>query len=158
MTGFFYPYNTKMYLLISLLSLSTFTAYPKVETLERQQLVEEAKSHIGAKYSYGGEDIKGFDCSGFTKYIYNKALGLELPHASHLQSEHGKKVKYKSAAEGDLVFFKRKGKINHVGIITKISKNELWVIHSTTSKGVILEDVKKSIYWKSKISSICTYL
>jgi len=107
---------------------------------------------LGAKYRYGGKSPKeGFDCSGFTKYIYGK-YGFNLPRTSQGQSVIGKKIKIKNSKPGDLIFFKNHGKINHVGIVIKNNGNSLIVIHSTTSKGVKKDDVLSSKYWKKRIT------
>jgi len=124
----------------------------------RKKITKSAHTHLGANYIYGGEKPTGFDCSGFTKYIYKSSIGINLPHGSKLQSKLGKKINIKNAQKGDLIFFKKRNKINHVGIIYKLKKDEIWVIHSTTSKGVILEDIKKNPYWKKKVVAIRSLL
>lgn len=125
---------------------------------QRNKIAYSAHSHLGANYVYGGEKPTGFDCSGFTKYIYKTSIGINLPHGSKLQSKLGNKIKLKKAQKGDLIFFKKGNKINHVGIIYKLKKDEIWVIHSTTSKGVILEDIKKNPYWQKKVVAIRSIL
>ena len=121
---------------------------------DQKAIIQTAKSLINSNYKYGGKSPSGFDCSGFTQYVFKKALNIKLPPSSKLQSKKGKTVKLKKTRPGDLIFFKRSGRINHVGIVYKADKKSLWVIHSTSSKGVILEDINRSSYWKSKIYSI----
>lgn len=121
---------------------------------KRNAIVKMAKSLINSKYKYGGKGPKQFDCSGFTQFVYKNSINVKLAPSSKLQAKQGIKVNKKEALPGDLIFFKRSGKINHVGVIYKVDKNSLWVIHSTSSKGVILEDLNQSSYWKNKISSI----
>ena len=120
----------------------------------RRQLVAEAKLLIGSPYKYAGTTPKGFDCSGFTRYVYNKAVNMKLSRSSSQQSQAGKKVKLSKAIPGDLIFFKKNGKIFHVAMIIENRNDKLMVIHSTSSKGVILEDLNKSHYWKSKKSLV----
>jgi len=118
----------------------------------RTQIISTANNLIGSKYRYGGiNPQQGFDCSGFTYYVFKKHK-IILPHSSSAQSKKGKKIKLKNAKPGDLVFFKRRGKINHVGIVISNSRGHLYVIHSTTSKGVKKDDILNSKYWKKKLT------
>jgi len=121
---------------------------------KRMAIAKTAKSLLNTNYKFGGKSTNGFDCSGFTQYVFKKAINIKLASSSRLQSKQGKKIKLKKALPGDLIFFKKSGKINHVGIIYKIDKKSTWVIHSTTSKGVILEDINRSSYWRNKVSTI----
>ncbi|HEB62125.1 MAG TPA: NlpC/P60 family protein, partial [Bacteroidetes bacterium] len=52
----------------------------------------------------------------------------------------------------DLVFFKHKRKINHVGIVVSNSKGHLIIIHSTTSEGVKKDDILNSKYWEKRLT------
>ena len=120
----------------------------------RTQIVRKAKSLIGTKYKYGGSNPReGFDCSGLTYYIY-KLHNINLPRTSKSQSHKGKKISIKNAKAGDLIFFKNKNKINHVGIIINNSKGHLYVIHSTSSSGVKKDDVINNKYWKKRITFV----
>jgi cell wall-associated NlpC family hydrolase len=81
-------------------------------------LITEALKYIGVPYLEGGKTPNGFDCSGFTKYVYEKAMGIYLPGAPEQQWELGTPVEKKDIQVGDLVFFQdthRPG-ISHVGI------------------------------------------
>ncbi|MGE5356980.1 MAG: C40 family peptidase [Deltaproteobacteria bacterium] len=127
---------------------------PAFEAEMREKIVSDAYDMIGKKYRYTGiSPERGFDCSGLTHYIFTKN-GIELPHGSRSQIHNGVKINVKEAKPGDLVFFKRKGKIDHVGVVVESSDKELIIIHSTNSQGVIKEDVLKSGYWKSKIYQV----
>lgn len=139
---------------VLVLSATSYEATNLPPAEKRNAIVKMAKSLISSKYKYGGKGPRQFDCSGFTQFVFKKSINVNLAPSSKLQSKQGVSIKKKDALPGDLIFFKRSGKVNHVGLIYKVDKSSLWVIHSTSSKGVILEDLNKSAYWKNKISSI----
>ena len=128
---------------------------PKDLSLSNKQtaLVKEANALLGSPYKYGGNNPSGFDCSGFTSYVYSKALNIKLNRSSNDQSRMGKKVKISDLEPGDLIFFKLNpdSKINHVSLVSANKGDQLIVIHSTTSRGVIKQDVMASQYWKSRM-------
>jgi cell wall-associated NlpC family hydrolase len=70
------------------------------------KVLAEAKKHKGALYKYGAAGPKRFDCSGFTKYVYKKAAGKNLPHKANSQQKYGKAVSKKSKKVGDLIIFR----------------------------------------------------
>lgn len=123
------------------------------EDFLRQDILEYAKKQVGVNYMYGGKDPRGFDCSGFTHYVL-KAFDIEVSGSSKLQAKEGKKVALKDVKCGDLIFFKRSeaGKVFHVAMVVSNTKDGLEVIHST-SRGVVIDNISKSKYWKPKISS-----
>lgn len=89
---------------------------PKIS--KGQQVVNYARKFLGVKYVWGGNTPKGFDCSGFVKYVYAK-FGVTLNRVAADQAKQGKKVERRSLKPGDLVFFDTNGghnSINHVGI------------------------------------------
>jgi len=119
--------------------------------LSAETLIATAKKLVGVKYKYGGTTTKGFDCSGFTAYVFDK-LGIELPHSSLSQSKLGTSVKKGEWKVGDLLFFNINGKgISHVGIY--IGDNKM--IHAHTKHGIIIEDfVDSNYYSKRYVSSV----
>ena len=91
------------------------------------------------------------DCSGLMFKTFDD-LNIPFMRSSYEQSVVYPKVSKKSLRPGDLVYFKvgKTNKINHTGIVTKIiNKNTITFLHSSTSKGVI-EDNLYSNYWKPK--------
>lgn len=79
-------------------------------------LLDEALTHVGAPYVYGGTTPSGFDCSGFTSYVFRTALGIELPRTASSQAGLGYEVAMDSLEPGDLLFWGRGSGIYHVGI------------------------------------------
>jgi cell wall-associated NlpC family hydrolase len=121
-----------------------------LEDQTRNRVVEIARDLEGTRYIYAGKTPGGFDCSGFTRYVY-KQVGVKLPASSKGQSGHGGFKKIKDAEPGDLVFFGPPFSIDHVGIVTQNKKGKLGVIHSTNSQGVVEHDIFQIIYWKKRL-------
>lgn len=82
----------------------------------RVSLCEYAKEFLGNPYVWGGTSLtKGADCSGYVLSIFKK-YGYSLPHSSRAQANMGTKVSLAEAKPGDLVFYSKGGRINHVAI------------------------------------------
>ncbi|MCJ8015181.1 C40 family peptidase [Paenibacillus sp. KQZ6P-2] len=97
---------------------------------------------IGTKYRTGGTTTNGFDCSGFTMYVY-KQLGINLPHQSGSQFSMGTSVSRSDLRAGDLVFFNTSGHgVSHVGIYVGDGK----FAHASTSRGVVISSLSDSYY------------
>lgn len=81
------------------------------------QVALNAQNHLGTPYVYGGSRPGGFDCSGFTMYLYSQ-YGYSLPHTARGQYAMGRKVSKSELQPGDLVFFSSRssGSIDHVGV------------------------------------------
>lgn len=99
------------------------------------EIIAYAKNFLGIAYVYGGASPRGFDCSGFTKYVFSK-IGINLPHQAKQQIEKGAAIQSKGELlPGDLVFFKTKGSsiVNHVGIY--LGDNRF--IHASSGYGAV---------------------
>jgi len=130
-------------------SPSTSSSVTKTSKL-RKSITSYAGKFKGTKYHYGGTTPKGFDCSGLTYYVFNK-FEVGLPRGSYNQAKVGKRISLNRTKPGDLVFFGKRGKVNHVAMVIKNSSSGVEVIHSTSSRGVIIENINKSTYWKPKV-------
>ena len=96
-----------------------------------QRLIKAINSGLGSPYKYGGSSTKGFDCSGFTGFVYGQ-LGVDLPRDSRSQFSVGQKVGIKEMEKGDLIFFDTGGgQISHVGIYVGNNK----MAHAPSSGG-----------------------
>ncbi|HWK91423.1 MAG TPA: C40 family peptidase [Luteimicrobium sp.] len=94
------------------------TKYTTVQTHKySSRVVEKAVKYTGTRYVYGGSSPRGFDCSGFTKYVYSHTKVKSLPRTSSGQRHAGKVVSKKHAKPGDLVYTP-----GHVGIYVGGSK------------------------------------
>ena len=126
----------------------------------RNSLVSHAEKYLGLRYKYGGNTPReGFDCSGFVKYLYDDQ-GINIQRVSRDQARQGRQIDPRQARPGDLVFFRRgPGQpVFHVSMIVEAGPGELWVIHPTSSRGVIRENILASSYWRPKMSEVKTYL
>lgn len=75
-----------------------------------------ALQFVGNPYVYGGSSLThGTDCSGFSQAVFRK-FGISLPRTSGEQSGVGKKISVSSARAGDLIFYAKNGRVNHVAI------------------------------------------
>lgn len=114
----------------------------------------ESHKLVGVPYRYGGDSPqRGFDCSGLTCYLYKKA-NISLPRTSSAQVRMGPLLKYTEARAGDLIFFGTGNRVNHVGIVLRSSPGTIEVIHSTSSAGVISQNVLASRYWSSRLIGV----
>lgn len=104
---------------------------------------------MGVGYKYGGTTTSGFDCSGFTSYVFEQ-FGIELPRTSRDQATVGTKVAKSELQAGDLVFFNTSGKgISHVGIYL----GDGTFAHASTSRGVIITELSDSYYAKRYVTA-----
>ncbi|HOX33384.1 MAG TPA: C40 family peptidase [Spirochaetales bacterium] len=77
--------------------------------LLRQRISETARKYLGVPYVYGAESPSAFDCSGFVRYVYKSAAGLELPRNSRQQWAAGMPIKPSEALPGDVIVFDTTG-------------------------------------------------
>ncbi len=114
-------------------------------------IVDMARQYLGVRYVYGGASPSGFDCSGFTMYLYGKQ-GVSLPHSATSQWQSGAGTRVYSVGElqpGDLVFFcdpsRSLGKAcSHTGIY--IGGGQIIHASSSRSGGVITSDLTSGYY------------
>lgn len=97
---------------------------------------------LGVKYRAGGTNaITGFDCSGFTSFVFAQ-FKMKLPHQSVSQSQLGTKVLKSNLRPGDLVFFNTNGRtISHVGIYTGNGK-----FAHAARQGIVIDNMNSGYY------------
>lgn len=110
------------------------------------QLVNSAYQYLGIPYVFGGNTpAEGFDCSGFTKYVFSHN-GINLPRLADEQYEVGQRVRRSELMPGDLVFFTTyEPGVSHTGIY--VGNNNFI---SATSSGGIRVDSLDSGYWSPR--------
>lgn len=109
-----------------------------IETALHAQLVQWR----GTPYLLGGNSKRGIDCSGFVQNTFQQRFASALPRTTELQVREGKKISRSQLRSGDLVFFRTRRGVRHVGIY--LSDGQF--IHASKSAGVTQSDMNNS-YW-----------
>src|SRR5262249_29304002 len=109
-------------------------------------LIDTALSLRGVPYRNGGTDSSGFDCSGFTLYVFGRH-GIALPRDTREQFQVGEKIKQEDIQTGDLVFFHTVASgVSHVGIAV----NDDEFVHAPSTAGVVRVEHLSSAYWSKR--------
>lgn len=117
----------------------------------RSDIITHAKTYVHTRYRYASTNPnKGFDCSGFSSFILSK-YGFSIPRGSANQAAVGRKISLNEVQEGDLIFFGKRKRVSHVALVVKNVNGNITVVHSTNSKGVIVENINNSNYWKRRV-------
>jgi lipoprotein Spr len=112
-------------------------------------LIERALGALGTRYRYGGNSIeKGFDCSGFVRWIYHDIAGALPRSAQALSDVEAPLVKRESLQPADIVFFRinRSRSISHVGMYVGHDQ----FIHAPSSGGKVRVDNIDEPYWRAR--------
>ena len=137
------------------------TVLEQLEQNSRNSIVDQVINYAyrfrGTPYRYGASSPRGFDCSGFTSYVF-KRFGIELDRSSRGQIFDGVRVKKNDLQPGDLVFFQGRsgrGGVGHVGIVTRVNDdNTFHFIHSACSSGVT-ESKNTEAYYSRRYVGAC---
>jgi NlpC/P60 family len=117
----------------------------------RTRLVSQAAQQIGARYRGGKQSRSdGFDCSGLIFYAFQK-VDIKTARIARQLAKDAKHIPVKAAKPGDLLFFGHKGSIGHVGMVAANDTSGVSMIHASSSKGVVKENISKQKYWMSRL-------
>lgn len=101
------------------------------------EIITYAKKFLGVPYVYGGSTPKGFDCSGYVRYVLGH-FGIQMERTSAAMSEYGEDVPLSEVQPGDLLFFKgrslKSSRVGHVSLVINVENDEITFIHSAGNK------------------------
>jgi hypothetical protein len=154
------PYSLFFALLFSCFSLTAVFGHndpntPRAVSEQVMQLREfiagYAQNFVGIEYTHGGgASATGFECSGFTSFALRE-FGITVSASSSAQAAQGEEVSLKDVLPGDLIFFGRRGHVTHVALVVRRTEEGIICVHSTSSRGIMVENISTSNYWRPKI-------
>lgn len=135
-------------------STSSATTSNSSQSTSSSKVISYAKKFLGKPYLWGAQGPNGFDCSGFTYYVYKNSAGKTLPRTSSAQSKYGTYVSKSNLKPGDLLFFDtvgaNNGVVTHCGIY--IGNNQF--IHAASGQGkVVINNLNSSYYINSYVNA-----
>ena len=121
------------------------------DALTLNSLLDEAMSHIGARYRSGSKGPKTFDCSGFTSYVFKQLGETNIGASSREQYSRNMPVSRSEMKRGDLVFFTSPNSgrnVGHVGIVVDVDPitHTFNFIHASTKEGVKISNSSDGFY------------
>lgn len=125
-------------------SSSQASAAPSVNG---NSIVANAYANSGSPYVWGGSSPAGFDCSGFTSYVYAQS-GKSIPRSAGAQMGASKRISFSEAQPGDLVFFNQFGSIDHVGIYLGGGQ---YIGAQNPRSGITVESITSG-YWSNYVA------
>lgn len=125
------------------------------EEMLRDSIVKYAQKHLGKPYRGGGKGPKVFDCSGFTRFVYQQ-FGHSLSASASVQHKEVEHLANEKIKKGDLLFFKGRNahekRVGHVGLVCDIDKEtgSIKFIHAAFNGGVRYDFYPEGRYYKER--------
>jgi hypothetical protein len=123
----------------------------------RKKIIDTANKYRGIPYIYGAESARAFDCSGFVRWVYREATGMELPRSSRAYIGIGKKISASTAKPGDIFVFDTVGGApSHVALYAGDNK----FIHAVSAgpRTGVIESPITDRYWASRVIDVRSVL
>lgn len=152
-----------MFSSLSTVSAATATSQQSV-TSQQRKLIEVGKTQLGVPWKFGMmKPGVGFDCSNFTAWVYNKALGIKFTSSSRQQRystslgtpvKIDKNNKFKNLQVGDLLFFansKDAGGGGHVGIYAGVKNGKHYVLQEGGGRGKVTYEPMEGTWFANKL-------
>ena len=109
-----------------------------VDSITNRKLYTLIEQFSSAPYKFGGNDVNGIDCSGFTYAIEKQVYGIIIPRSTTQQANFVNIKNISQLQEGDLIFLKLGGSgINQVGIYLQNG----YFVHATSNMGLVLDNL-----------------
>ncbi|MFN0204161.1 MAG: C40 family peptidase [Bacteroidia bacterium] len=124
----------------------------KIDFQHFEHITLYAQVFQGIPYRWGGASEEGgFDCSGFICYLLD-VFGYQVPHSAAAISNLGTSVTFDNLQKGDMVFFQtnKRKRISHMGMVIDTDGGKTKVIHASSSRGIVIEDLKTSTYLRTR--------
>ncbi len=113
---------------------------------ENPALIREVALWIGTPHRYGGTSRTGVDCSGFIVTVNRNVYKRQLPRTTAAIANETRRVNRRGLREGDVVFFRTKGrKVSHAGIYL----GNGYFVHASSSRGVVVDNLNAD-YWSRR--------
>ena len=125
---------------------------PPLDNTTQQQVIQHAIQQIGLPYQYGGNNPKGFDCSGLVQYSFARS-GIIVPRTTSEQIKYFTEIPRSQLKAGDLVFFKIDNRQRHVAIML----NAHDFVHAPSSGKNVSTSNLSNPYWKPKFLKAARY-
>lgn len=127
------------------------SAFPFID-----KLINLGRTFLGKPYRYRGPSPWPMDCSGYVSYLYSK-FDIKLPRGAAAQSQYTNPIEREDVRPGDLLFFKgrnaRSNRIGHVALVVSVDEDDITMMHSRNSRGIVIEKLNRSAYFSRRLVS-----
>lgn len=133
------------------------TNYYSCTSVPIDSLIAFGKTYLGLPYRTTTRAPWPLDCSGYVSMLYGN-YGVSLPHSSGGIAQKTKTISLREAQPGDLLFFKgrdrHKNRVGHVALIIEVHDDYVLMMHSTNSKGIIIEQYPDTYYYVQRFVKV----